>query len=438
MLKQTSITIVILLIFVITSFAQENTVLVWTTFDATELEWLNAKATEFNEMQSDFTIEVQAFADDDQLLATYNNNEGTEPALLHLTDDSTQVIMDLQITQPYSAVIGDAETIMDIPVHQSEWFDTITAHATFSDTWMMIPIFSSTAMTYVNIDLLNELEASFAFVPQDLMTLELICEELQSAIEDGSIDSCVVWDDNMWLFENWLAQQNTALVNNNNGRDIRATSFDLLSEASIANIEYMRYLIETGYAIDPSSIEDTAIQSFIDGRAPMLFADNTAILNADMAFEGDVLTSNVDFGWSGARLDTENLWLSANVEPEIAEAATAFALYLTAPENNVEWHQATGSLPLTQSAYDLLLESEWAETNPEQINVLRALTESIAETSTLYSVIGNSIEIRDALRFGLNQIILSDVDVASGLETTQDFVADQLEAYNLSNAPDID
>lgn len=432
------LTVLTFFLMTVTLFAQDNTVLLWTTFDGTKLDWLNAKATEFNEMQSGYVIEVQSFADDAQLLITYNNNEGIQPALLHLNDDMSQEILDLQITQPIGDFVADAETILEIPVHQSEWFDTITAHASFNDTWTTIPVSVTTAMMSVNSDLLTELESSFTFVPQDLMTLELVCEELQSAIEAGTIDACIAWDDTAWLYENWLAQHNIALTDNNNGRDFRATTFDLLNDASLATTEFMRLFVENGYAQSPVEVEVDSIQQFVDGRVAILLADNTALMDTELAFSADLLPSNVDFGWAGARLDTENLWLSAVVEPEIAETAVSFGLFLTSPENNVEWYEATGSLPLSQTAYDLLLESDFAESHPEQMTVFRALTDSVADGATLFAVFGDAENIREALNFGLNQIIGSDVDIAQGLETTQAFVIAELETYNLSNSPDID
>jgi|GEM_PF-2971396 len=433
--------IVTLILMITSSFmvvAQDNTVLVWTTFSDDALEWLNTQADAFNETNPDFMIEVQAFDSDSSLITSYSNNESTEPALLHLTDEYTQVISDMQVTQSFADVIGDAETILDVPVHQVDWFDAVKAHASVNNTWTMIPVFSSTAMTYVNVDLLEELGAGMAFVPQDWVTLDAICAELQSAVEDGTLTSCVTWDDTAWLYEHWVAQQNTPLTNNENGRDIRATDFNLLTDASVATTEFMQYLAQFGFVNDPSGDELISIAQFEDGQSPILFADNTVGLTLETAFSADVLASNSDFGWSGARLDTENLWLTAFIEPEIAEAATAFALFLTSPENNVEWHQATGSLPLTQSAVDMLTDSDWAETHPEQINIFRVLSESIAESPTLYAVFGDAEAIRDNLRFGLNSIILNDIDVTEGLETTQDFILEGLELYNLGNAPDID
>jgi len=420
------------------SFAQDTTVLVWTTFDGDALDWLNEQAVAFNEAHPDVVVEVQSFESDENLLVTYNNNESTEPAILHLSDDYTQEIIDLQVVQPIGDVIDGAESIMDVPVHQSEWFDTITAHATVNDTWMMIPIHASTAMTYVNFDLLEDLGATTLYLPEDLMTLELICEEIQPAIEDETVDACVTWDDTAWVFENWLAQQSTQLTDRNNGRDTRATNFNLATDAAWANADLMRYYIESGYATNPSAEEPVSVTLFNEQRVPILFADNTVAFELEPDFTGDVLTSNADFGWSGARLDTENLWLSAFVEPDVAEGAVAFSLFLTAPENNVEWHQATGSLPLTQTAYDLLVESEWAESHPEQINVFRALTDSTADPATLYAIFGNADEIRDGFRFGLDSIILNDVDIEEALQTTEEFIDELLETYNLTSAPDID
>lgn len=414
-------------------------VFMWTTYEGDVLAWLTEKADAFNSTQSDYAIQIEAYTTDEVILTASELDLDTEPVILHLQDDSTQRVLDAQTVQPFDNIVADQDRLFDVPVHQADWFDSVTAHATVNDRWMMIPIHSSTAMIYVNLELLTELESSYVFAPEDWTTLELICDELIQSIEDGLIDGCVTWQGTAWLFEQWLAQQNVPLTDASNGRDIRATEFNLVSEGAMGTASFMRNMVDWGYvAYESGATSETAIEVFNMGRVPILFADNTAALSIDISFEANVLISNVDFGWSGARLDTENLWIVSDVESEIAEFALAFSLFLTNPENNIEWHQATGSLPLSSTAYDMLLDSDWAESHPEQINVFTALVDSTADSATLFAIFGQGEEIRQALSVGLDELIFSTDNINNGLQALQDDVLNRLELYNLTNAPDLD
>ena len=59
-----------------------------------------------------------------------------------------------------------------------------------------------------------------------------------------------------------------------------------------------------------------------------------------------------------------SLWVMAGKKPEEYKGVAKFLTFLSQPDVQAEWHQATGYLPITMAAYELTKKSGFYEKNP--------------------------------------------------------------------------
>jgi sn-glycerol 3-phosphate transport system substrate-binding protein len=64
----------------------------------------------------------------------------------------------------------------------------------------------------------------------------------------------------------------------------------------------------------------------------------------------------------------------AGQKPEEYKGVAAFFNYLSKPEVQAEWHQATGYLPITMAAYELTKKQGFYEKNPGTETALKQMT----------------------------------------------------------------
>jgi len=69
-----------------------------------------------------------------------------------------------------------------------------------------------------------------------------------------------------------------------------------------------------------------------------------------------------------------SLWVLAGHKPEEYKGVAAFFNYLSKPEVQAEWHQATGYLPITLAAYELTKKQGFYEKNPGTETALKQMT----------------------------------------------------------------
>ena len=162
---------------------------------------------------------------------------------------------------------------------------------------------------------------------------------------------------------------------------------------------------------------------------PKFYSQECAIYMNSSASRAGVINNSGDFEVGFAPLpyyddeieDPKNsiiggatLWALNGKDPAVYEGVAQFFTYLSSPEVQAEWHQATGYLPITNAAYELGQEQGYYEANPgfRFGNLTQARTVVDEEFEALLSGSKTAQEALDAAVERGNQI-LRDFEAAN-------------------------
>src|SRR5690349_3344299 len=91
-----------------------------------------------------------------------------------------------------------------------------------------------------------------------------------------------------------------------------------------------------------------------------------------------------------------SLWVMAGKKPEEYKGVAKFLTFLSQPQIQEEWHEATGYLPITMAAYDMTKKSGFYEKNPgTDISVEQMIVKTTSNSRGIR--LGNFAQIRDVI-----------------------------------------
>jgi len=118
-----------------------------------------------------------------------------------------------------------------------------------------------------------------------------------------------------------------------------------------------------------------------------------------------------------------SLWVLQGHKPEEYKGVAAFFNYLSRPEVQAEWHQATGYLPITLAAYELTKKQGFYEKNPG--------TETALKQMTLHKPTENSKGLRFGDHAKTREIMDNEFEaVFAGQKTAKQGLDDAVKAGN--------
>ena len=82
-------------------------------------------------------------------------------------------------------------------------------------------------------------------------------------------------------------------------------------------------------------------------------------------------------------------------QPEVYKGVAKFFTYLSQPEVQADWHQATGYLPITNAAYELGEETEYYASSPGSDIAIKQITRGTPNEHSKGLRFGNLTQIRD-------------------------------------------
>ena len=425
----TALTLALSFVSVQGASAQGVTVEFWHTFgDELRFDWIQARVDAYNEANPEVEVVnvYKGVSDETLQAAVLAARQGNAPALVQVDGISSQLALDSGIFQPVSE-IGEVDF--------SDYIEPVISYYTVGGSVNSVPFNSSSPVLYFNRDLMSEVGLD----PEDPPTTFGEVFETCAAFDEASLGvTCVALTPYSWLFEEWMSQQNAELLNNGNGREARATSSNVDSEAGRAVFGFYKDLNDRGYLTNTGTLADTTGTNAIFGEQQALMTINST------AGLGNLLTAAEESGFelgvgvmpipdgterNGVSIGGASVWVAADVPAPEAEAALDFVLFLTDTENMADWHRVTGYYPVRTSSVELLREEGWFEGNPLQVVAFDQLLETEPNVANAGPLTGASIEVRTLLEQNI-QKVLSGQEVADVARTAQEQVDAALTAYN--------
>jgi len=433
----------------------------WIAFSDHRFDWAVDTANRFNELYPQFNVTMVSVADYDTIVNNYTlaREEGNYPEIVQLFDAALQFAVDTNWFDYAADIIGDREDVLGQPVNFDDIIPVIADYYTVDDVWASVAWNTSTSIGYYNMDLLNEV--GITETPETWADILTACEALQPLVDNGTISACASWPMTGWFIEQWLAQQNEYMVNNENGRLERATEFNLDSDAFRAIAEFYRTLEENDYFIYEGYEQwGPTTQNFGNELVAIHISSSAGARGISEAADAAGFTLATNFmpynqdapgGWTGNILGGATMWVSNGLSEEVRDGAMAFLLFFSNTENSASWHTASGYVPVRQSSIDLLQDLEpgneilwdienqtridieaedWYAAFPNFLTASNQLGESTVNNATRGSTYGTFQQSRPIYTGVIEEYMFNGGDLDALIADAEATLNEMLEEYN--------
>lgn len=372
-------------------------------------------------------------------LYTLAQEQGDPPELLQGTSSNTQAPRDSGFFKPLHEAIGDRTEINGIPVRLDEIVGPAATFYQLDGEYYELPWNASTPVVFANMDLLVEAGVAedvndFAAIPSTWAEVNEACALIADSFDD--VD-CINFGASGWYFENALAMQGAFLANNENGRGGGCVTEVLFnSQEAVDYLAWHKSLEDAGYWVDYGRSEYDI--TWANGKLAMHMTSSAAARGRVEIGEGNGFTVganrmpyNQDVDYVGNTVGGGMILLTDGLEPEVEEGALTFLMFLLEPENMAAWHQVTGYVPVTQSAFDLLEAEGWFEENPTFAVANQQLAGSARAPQTAGAIFGSFAQVYKMYREVFQDILRNNADIQESLDRLKAEADLLIEEYNL-------
>jgi sn-glycerol 3-phosphate transport system substrate-binding protein len=402
----------------------------------TEIQWwhamtganndrVNAFAKRFNESQSDYKVtavfkgsypEAMAGA-----IAAYR--AGNAPALLQVFEVGTATMMSAKgAIKPVYQVMADAGEKFDT----ASYIPAVAGYYTNPKGQMLsFPFNSSTTVFYYNKDAFEKAGIDPNQAP---VTWQAVAAAAAKIKASGATPCAYTTGWQSWVhLESFSAWHNVPFATEQNGFAGNDPKLLFNGPLQIKHISNLQEWLKKGY-FTYAGRKNEPEAKFFSGECAMMTTSSAAYgtvkQNAKFKFAVSTLPYYADV--AGAPQNTiiggASLWVMGGKSKDEYKAVAKFLTFLSRPEIQAEWHQATGYLPITMAAYDLTQKSGFYEKNPgTDVSVKQMIVKTTDKSRGVR--LGNFVQIRDIIDEELE-------DVWSGKKTPKDALDNAVKRGN--------
>jgi len=283
-------------------------------------------------------------------------------------------------------------------------------------------------------------------------SLEELRAMSQQLVDSGASKYGLVLDSGFdsgggWYMEQWFAKAEQFYTDGDNGRTNRATQVLYNNETGVELLTFLQDMLNDGLAISVGANESGQddLLKLADEKAPAAMTIHTS---AALRGALDVLATGVfpqlgvnDLGIGpmpgpggapGARIGGASLWPVNSDDPVRIAATWDFLSFLVSAEQQSEWANATGYIPVRSDAVELDPYKTTVATDPRfsvAFDQLQASPDSLTSTGP---VVGPLREVRVVLADAI-AAIFDGADVKTSLDSAVEQANNLISNYNSSN-----
>jgi sn-glycerol 3-phosphate transport system substrate-binding protein len=407
----------------------------WHSEVASNQETLSHLADQFNASQNEVKVNVsfQGTYDDAMAKLIASLPTGNVPAVMFAGDTYMQMMIDSGAVTPMQDFV-DRENYDLSDLDQKG----VQFYTSQGKLWAM-PFTMEAPLLFYNKIPFQEVGLDPEKPPQDLEELRQDSEKLLKRDAAGNVvRSGIAIDIGPWL-ERVLAEHGDPFVDNENGREGRATKVLFDNDTGHYFFQWWHDMVDQGLAfnVGRNPSEADALLAIASGRAAMAFA-NTGALRSVL----DVLATGVQGveigigqlpgvpGSTGTALTSYGLWI-LNVRPEAEqEAAWKFVKWLMEPQQQAEWFAGSGYLPVSRSSVDLPAAQDAVAHYPLFRFVLDLYLNASATPASFTADVGPFQKVRDAVYSGVEEMLSSGKDPDQALKDAASNANAAIAEYN--------
>jgi sn-glycerol 3-phosphate transport system substrate-binding protein len=347
----------------------------------------------------------------------------TQPAIVQVNEIATATMM---------AAKGAIYPVFDLMRDESEPFlptaylPAVTGYYTdLGGNMLSFPFNASTPILYYNKELFRKAGLNPEAAPKTWPELGAAAQRLRvSGVACGFTTHWPSWVN----VENFSAVHDVPIATKSNGFGGLDTALTISNPLVVRHIARLAEWQKTK-VYDYSGRATTAEPRFQNGECGIFLGSS--------ATRADILKNarfDVGFGalpyWpdvQGAPRNTiiggATLWVLRDRPREEYKGVARFFAFLSKPEVQAAWHQATGYLPITKAAYDLSREHGFYDRNPGSSISVEQMVRATPSENSKGLRLGSFVLIRDAIEDEMEQAF-------AGKKSAQDAMDSAVERGN--------
>ncbi len=376
----------------------------------TEIQWwhsmagklgdkVNEIADKFNASQSKYKV-VPVFKgqyDESMTAAIAAYRAGNPPAILQVFEVGTATMM---------AAKGAIKPVYQLMAEQHEKFDpkdylpAVTSY--YSDTkghLLSMPFNSSTQVLYINKEAFKKAGLDPNKPPKTWPELIKDAEELKAA--GVACPFTTGWQS--WVqMESFSAWHNVPFATKQNGFGGLDTRLEFNGPVQVRHIDNLGKMAKSGLFTYVGR-KDEPNGKFAAGDCGMMTQSSGAYANikANAKFEFGVAPLPYYPDVKGAPQNTiiggATLWVMNQKNKDVYPGIARFFTFLSLPEIQLDWHKATGYVPITLAAYELAKKQGLYEERPGFDVAIKELTNKPPTPNSKGLRLGNFVQIRNVI-----------------------------------------
>ncbi len=390
----------------------------WHAMTGANNDRVNAFAKRFNESQKDYKVNAvfkgsypEAMA---AAIAAYR--AGNAPHLLQVFEVGTATMM---------AAKGAVKPVYEVMSEAGEKFDpksyipAVAGYYTNPKGQMLsFPFNSSTTVFYYNKDAFQKAGIDPEQAP---VTWQAVVADMARLKAAGVACPFTTGWQSWTQLESFSAWHNVPFASDQNG--FASTKPKLLFNGPVQtrHIANMQDWLKKGYFVYGGRKNEPEAK-FYSGECAMMTTSSAAYgtvkQNAKFKFAVSALPYYADV--PGAPQNTiiggASLWVMGGKKKDEYKGVAKFLTFLSRPDIQAEWHQATGYLPITMAAYELTKKSGFYDKNPgTDVSVQQMIVKTTSNSRGIR--LGNFVQIRDIIDEELEQVWSGKKDAKSALDS---------------------
>lgn len=399
----------------------------------TEISWWHAMggelgrqleklAADFNASQSEYRVSPTYKGSYNETVsqAIFAFRSGTQPAIVQVNEIATATMMAAKgAIYPVFELMRDAGE----PFNASVYLPAVAGYYTDIDGNMLsFPFNASTPILYYNKDLFRSAGLDPSQPPRTFAELGAMAGRLRAAgVTCGFTTHWPSWV----LVENFSALHNLPLATKANGFGGIDAALTINNPVMVAHIAQLAEWQKTR-TYDYAGRATTAEPRFQNGECGIFLGSSAtrADILKNARFEVGYGRLPVRAEVVGAPQNTiiggATLWVLRGRSAEEYKGAARFFSYLSKPEVQAAWHQATGYLPVTRAAYMLSREQGFYARNPGTEMSLQQMTEKMPTENSKGLRLGSFVLIRDVIEDELEQAFAGKKPAGEAMAAAED------------------
>lgn len=404
----------------------------WHTMSRANLDALTALTDQYNASQTKVKVKLvnNTSYDDQQAKYRAGLTTGDLPDVVMHQDIYLQQLVDTQTVLPVQACIDETDFAAD------DFVPRTLEYYSLDDVQWGLPFNVSNPVLYYD-------RAAFTAAGLDPDQPPATFDEVRSAAEKikaAGYTTGMSLKVDSWHFEQLLGLQDQVFVDNDNGRDSRASAVAFDSDAGREVFEFLGGMVADGLATPsprsgPSQFDN--LLGIANKHHAMTF-DTSAALGTITELLNSGQYAGVELGVAplpgrtadgGIVVGGAALYISATDEAKQA-AAWDFMTYVTSAESQATWGAATGYIPVRTSATELpAITERWSQLPGFKV-AYDQLVDGADTNATAGAVIGDYEAVRAAIEEAQDKMFIDKGSPADALSGAADTATSAIETYN--------